>query len=66
MRDYANSEYEAVICEYIHNDKERDIARRRLIDGHTIEQIAEEFDKSTRQMQRIITRIQTKVFLHLG
>ncbi len=66
MRDHANSEYEAVICEYIHNDKEREIARRRLIDGHTIEQIAAEFDRSPRQMQRIITRIQTKVFLHLG
>lgn len=66
MIDYSNSNAEAIISEYIHSDRDREIARRRIIDGHTIEQIAEEFDRSQRQMQRIITRIQTKVFLHLG
>lgn len=65
MMEYTNSQVQYVIDEWIHSDKERKILRRRLIDGLTIEELAEEFDRSPRQMQRIINRLQTIVFLHL-
>lgn len=65
MKEYTNSEIRYVIDEWIHSERERKILYRRLIDGLTIEELAEEFDRSPRQMQRIINRLQTIVFLHL-
>jgi DNA-directed RNA polymerase specialized sigma24 family protein len=66
MREYTNSEIKNIIDEWIHSEKERKILHRRLIDGLTIEELAEEFDRSPRQMQRIINRLQTIVFLHIS
>lgn len=65
MKEYTNSEIRYVIDEWIHSERERKILYRRLIDGLTIEELSEEFDRSPRQMQRIINRLQTIVFLHL-
>ena len=63
---YTNSEIEILIAEHLHSERDRQIARRRLIDGITIEKLAEEFDRSPRQMQRIVNRIQTTLFLLFG
>ena len=65
MREYTNSEIQLIIDEWIHSKKDREILHLRLIDGLTIEELAERFDRSPRQMQRIINRLQTIVFLHL-
>ncbi len=65
MREYTNSEIKNIIDEWIHSERERKILYRRLIDGLTIEELAEEFDRSPRQMQRIINKLQTIVFLRL-
>ena len=65
MRDYTNSEIQRVIDEWIHSKREREIASARLIDGLSIEECSELFDRSPRQMQRIINKLQTIVFLHL-
>ena len=65
MREYTNSEIQHIIDEWIHSQKDREILHLRLIDGLTIEELAERFDRSPRQMQRIINRLQTIVFLHL-
>lgn len=66
MRDYTNSEIQHIIDEWIHSKKDREILHLRLIDGLTIEELAERFDRSPRQMQRIINRLQTIVFLHIS
>jgi DNA-directed RNA polymerase specialized sigma24 family protein len=66
VRDYTNTEIQHIIDEWIHSKKERDILHLRLIDGLTIEELAERFDRSPRQMQRIINRLQTIVFLHIS
>lgn len=65
MREYTNSEIRNIIDEWIHSERDRKILYRRLIDGLTIEELAEEFDRSPRQMQRIINKLQTIVFLRL-
>ena len=65
VREYTNSEVQNIIDEWVHSERDRKILRRRLIDGLTIEELAEEFDRSPRQMQRIINKLQTIVFLHL-
>lgn len=66
MKDYTNTEIQHVIDEWIHSKREREIASARLIDGLSIEECSELFDRSPRQMQRIINRLQTIVFLHLS
>lgn len=66
MREYTNSEIQYIIDEWIHSQKDREILHLRLIDGLTIEELAERFDRSPRQMQRIINRLQTIVFLHIS
>lgn len=63
MRDYTNSEIEALIDEYIHSERDRNLMKRRLIDGITQEKLAEEFDLSVRQVQRLIYKLQEKILL---
>lgn len=49
-----NSEIEHRISEYIHSEKYRRIARMKLIDGLTLECIAEVAEMSTAQISRIV------------
>ena len=65
MIEYTNSGVLRVIDEYIHSERDRAIIKRRLIDGRTIEQLAEEFDRSPRAMQRTVAKLQSVVFLHM-
>ena len=41
--EYTNTGIARVIDEYIHSERDRKIAKRRLIDGVSIERLAEEF-----------------------
>lgn len=63
MRDYTNSEVEALIDDLIHSERDRKLIKRRLIDGITQEKLAEEFDLSVRQVQRLIYKLQEKILL---
>ena len=65
MRDYSNSEISEIIDEYIHSERDRALLKRRLIDGITQERLAEEFDLSVRQVQRLIYKLQDIVLRHL-
>lgn len=63
--DYTNSHIDKVIDEYIHNERDRKILKRRYIDGICYEPLAEEFNMSVRQIQNIIYKHQNTVFKHL-
>lgn len=63
--EYTNSQVSALIDEYIHSARDRDILKRRLIDGICYEPLAEEFDLSPAQIKRIIYKGQNRVFRHL-
>ena len=65
MREYTNSEISAAIDEYIHNERDRAILKRRLIDGVCFEPLAEEFDLSVRHVQNIVYRGSDKIFRHM-
>lgn len=65
VTEYTNSQIAAVIDEYIHNEKDRRILKRRLIDGVCFEPLAEEFDMSVRGIQYKIYKLQEKLFKHL-
>ena len=61
---YANSDIKYIIDEFLHDKNDREIAYDRLVDGLSIEACAEKHHYSPRQMQRIINRIQTEVFIN--
>ena len=65
MIEYTNSQIAALIDEHIHSQRDREILKRRLIDGICYEPLAEEFDLSVPQIKRIIYKGQDKVLRHL-
>ena len=68
MRDVSRTELENVIDEWIvgrNAERNREILKRRMIDGICYEPLAEEWDLSVRQVKSIVYRGQEKVFRHI-
>lgn len=63
--DISNSELSRLIDEWIRSERDRDILKRRLIDGICFEPLAEEFDLSVRQVKNIVYKQQERLFNHL-
>lgn len=55
------SEWERLIDEWIFNERDRKILKRKLLDGITHEKIAEEFDMSDRQIRAIVKKSVAKL-----
>ena len=68
--DITREEIEMVIDKYIvlhlNAERNRKILKRRLIDGKTHEQLAEEFDLSVQAIQKILYKYEQVVFSHLS
>lgn len=65
MKDYTNSQISALIDEHIHNQRDRNILKRRLCDGLTYERLAAEFDLSTQRVKAIVYKAQQKLIRYL-
>ena len=68
LYDLSRSEWENAIDEWVvgrNAERNRQILKRRLLDGITYERLAEEFDMSTQNVCSIIYKCQDKVFKHL-
>ena len=65
MPDYTNSQIARLIDEHIHSARDRDILKRRLIDGICFEPLAEEFGLSVQRTKAIIYKAQDKLFRFL-
>lgn len=63
--EYTNSRIREVIAEHIHNERDRRILERRLIDGIVFEKLAEEFDMSPRQIRNIVKKNEEYLFRKL-
>lgn len=63
--DYTNSQIIALIDEHIHSERDRAILKRRLVDGICYDKLAEEFERTPRQMQRIVDKLQRALFKYL-
>lgn len=61
----SRSELSAVIDEWIFSARDREILKRRLLDGICYEPLAEEFDLSTTQIKSIIYKNQDVISKHL-
>lgn len=59
------SEWEHIIDEWIFNERDRKIIKRRLLDGILLEPLAEEFDMSVQQIKSIIYKTQKKIINHI-
>lgn len=63
--ELSRSAIEHLIDEWILNERNRQILKRRLIDGICYEPLAEEFDLSTRQIKNIVYKGENLIFKHL-
>lgn len=63
--DLSRTEWEFLIDEWIFNEIHRAMLKRNLLDGRTYEQLAEQFDMSSRQVARLIPKLQEKLFKHI-
>ena len=63
--EYTNSRIRELIAEHIHSERDRQIITRRLVDGVTLERLAEEFDMSVSQIKRIVQKTSACVFRHM-
>ena len=59
--EYTNSQIGNIIDEHIHSQRDRQIMKRRMIDGICFEPLAEEFDLSTVQVKRIVSRERSRI-----
>lgn len=63
--DLSRSQWETLIDEWIFNERDRKILKRRLLDGICYEPLAEEFDLSVRHVKNIVYRGQDKLSKHM-
>lgn len=63
--NYSNSQIREIIAEWVHNERDRRMLERRMIDGITFERLAEEFDMSDRQVRRIVNNLKEQLFEQL-
>ena len=66
LDDMSRSEIEQAIDEWILNERDRKILKRRLLDGIIFESLAYEFDLSVRHIKTIVYRSEDKLFRKLN
>lgn len=64
LEDKSRTEIEALIDEWILNERNRRILKRRLLDGIIYEKLAEEFELSVRQVKDIVYKSKEKLYKH--
>lgn len=68
VRDLCRAEICSLVDEWIvgrNAERDREILKRRLVDGLTYERLAEEFDMSVRQIGNILYKRQEILFRHM-
>lgn len=63
--DLSRSQWEKLIDEYIFDERNRKILKRRLLDGVRYEMLAEEFSLSVRHTQQIVEKCEKQLFKHI-
>lgn len=65
LNSRSRDEWERLILQWVHNEKDRKMLIRKLLDGFTYEEIAEEFDLSIQQIKSRIRSARLQLFKHL-
>lgn len=66
LEDISRTEIEQAIDEWILNERDRKILKRRLVDGIIYESLSYEFDMSVRQIKTIVYKGEDKLYLKLN
>ena len=66
LEDMSRSEIEHAIDEWILNERDRKILKRRLLDGIIFESLSCEFDLSVRHIKTIVYKGEDKLFSKLN
>ena len=65
FENYSHSTVSEAIDEWIFNERDRAILKRRLLDGICYEPLAEEFGLSVDRIKQIVYKSQDRLFRHL-
>lgn len=63
--DFPASKIMGVIDEYVHSARDREVMRRRLLDGETYQEIADAMALAPRTVRAICSRHRGRIFKHL-
>lgn len=66
FEDFANSKIRDTINEWVHSARDREIMQRRLIDGETYREIADSMMLTPRTVKAIASKLEGRIFRHLG
>ena len=66
LDNISRSEIEKAIDEWILNARDREILKRRLLDGIIFESLSYEFDLSVRHVKNIVYKGEDKIFSKLN
>ena len=69
LRNVTRSQLNSTIDEYVigfRAERNRNLLKRRLCDGITFEDLAEEFEMSVRQVKKIVYDWEVVILEHLG
>ena len=66
LDDMSRSEIEQAIDEWILNERDREILKRRLLDGIIFESLAYEFDLSVRHIKTIVYKSEDRLYTKLS
>ena len=65
MREYTNSEIRLLIDEHIHNERDRELLKRRLCDGVCFDELSEEFNLSVQRTKTIVYKSKERLLRYL-
>ena len=65
LQNISRNEIESTIDSWIFNERNRRLLVRRLIDGVTMERLADEFDLSTRHVNTIVRQGTETILAHI-
>ena len=63
--ELSRSQWESIIDEWIFNEEDRKMLKRRLLDGITMERLAEEFNYSVQYTYKRVERGSERLFNHI-
>ncbi len=66
LEEIPRSEIEKAIDEWILNERDRHILKRRLLDGICYEPLAEEFNLSVRHIKTIVYKSEDRLFTKIA
>lgn len=65
LDDLSRKEVEELVDQWIHNERNRKIMYRRLIDGVRFDDLSGEFDLSVTQIKNIVYKGRSKILQHI-